>query len=57
VPDADAWARHARAAIDAGGFADASVQGPRDETWGFRVAYVHEPSGVLLHFAQPLARP
>ncbi len=57
VPDADAWARHARAVLAAGDFPDAKVAGPREESWGFRVAYVWDPSGVLLHFAEPLPRP
>lgn len=57
VADADAWARHARAVLEAGAFAEARVEGPRTEPWGHRVAYVHDPSGVLLRFSQPLARP
>jgi uncharacterized glyoxalase superfamily protein PhnB len=57
VPDADAWDRHARAALASGGFANARVEGPRTEPWGYRVSYVHDPSGVLLRFSQPLARP
>lgn len=38
-------------------FGDARVEGPRSELWGYRVAYVHDPSGVLLRFSQRLARP
>jgi catechol 2,3-dioxygenase-like lactoylglutathione lyase family enzyme len=57
VPDADAWAHHARAVIDAEPFAGARVDGPRTESWGYRVTYVHDPSGVLLRFSQRLARP
>jgi catechol 2,3-dioxygenase-like lactoylglutathione lyase family enzyme len=57
VPDADAWARHARAVLAAGDFPGTKVEGPREESWGFRVAYVWDPSGVLLHFAEPLPRP
>ncbi len=55
--DADAWDRHARAAIGSGDFPGARVEGPRNEPWGYRVAYVVDPSGVLLRFSQPLARP
>jgi uncharacterized glyoxalase superfamily protein PhnB len=55
VPDADAWAEHARTALPAAGFADTRIEGPRNESWGFRIAYVWDPSGVLLHFAEPLA--
>jgi catechol 2,3-dioxygenase-like lactoylglutathione lyase family enzyme len=54
VPDADAWADHARKALPAAGFGDTRIEGPREESWGFRIAYVWDPSGVLLHFAEPL---
>jgi catechol 2,3-dioxygenase-like lactoylglutathione lyase family enzyme len=57
VPDADGWARHAQAVLDADDFAPARIEGPRNESWGYRVTYVHDPSGVLLRFSQPLARP
>jgi len=56
VEDAAAWARHAHAVIATGAFPGTKVEGPRDESWGFRVAYVWDPSGVLLHFAEPLPR-
>jgi uncharacterized glyoxalase superfamily protein PhnB len=55
VPDADAWAEHARTALPAAGFEGTRIEGPRKESWGFRIAYVWDPSGVLLHFAEPLA--
>lgn len=55
VPDADAWAHHTRTALPAAGFADTCIEGPREESWGFRITYVWDPSGVLLHFAEPLA--
>jgi len=54
VPDAAAWARHAQAVIAGGDYPGSRVEGPRDESWGFRVAYVWDPSGVLLHFAESL---
>jgi uncharacterized glyoxalase superfamily protein PhnB len=54
VDDADAWARHASEVIGKGEFPGARVQEPRDESWGFRVTYVWDPSGVLLHFAEPI---
>jgi uncharacterized glyoxalase superfamily protein PhnB len=57
VEDADAWARHASEVIAKGDFPGARVQPARDEAWGFRVAYVWDPSGVLLHFAEPIQRP
>jgi len=42
--------------IAGGDYPGARVEGPRDESWGFRVTYVWDPSGVLLHFAEPLPR-
>jgi uncharacterized glyoxalase superfamily protein PhnB len=56
VDDAAAWARHANAVIASGDYPGARVEGPRDESWGFRVTYVWDPSGVLLHFAEPHPR-
>lgn len=56
VEDADAWARHASEVIAKGDFPGARVQAARDESWGFRVAYVWDPSGVLLHFAEAIPR-
>jgi uncharacterized glyoxalase superfamily protein PhnB len=54
VDDAAAWARHAQAVIESGDYPGARVEGPRDESWGFRVTYVWDPSQVLLHFAERL---
>jgi catechol 2,3-dioxygenase-like lactoylglutathione lyase family enzyme len=56
VDDAAAWARHARAVIASGDYPGTKVEGPREESWGFRVTYVWDPSRVLLHFAEPLPR-
>jgi uncharacterized glyoxalase superfamily protein PhnB len=56
VDDAAAWARHAAAVIASGDYPGTKVEGPREESWGFRVSYVWDPSRVLLHFAEPLAR-
>jgi uncharacterized glyoxalase superfamily protein PhnB len=52
VDDAAAWAGHAHAVIASGDYPGARVEGPRDESWGFRVTYVWDPSGVLIHFAE-----
>jgi len=57
VPDADAWSAHARRVVAGGAFGPARVEGPRSEPWGYRVTYVHDPTGVELRLAQPLARP
>ena len=55
VDDAAAWARHAGAVIASGEYPGTKVEGPREESWGFRVTYVWDPSRVLLHFAEPIA--
>jgi uncharacterized glyoxalase superfamily protein PhnB len=55
VDDAAAWARHAQSVIASGDYPGTKVEGPRDESWGFRVTYVWDPSRVLLHFAEPIA--
>ena len=56
VDDAAAWARHAESVIASGAYPGAKVEGPREESWGFRVSYVWDPSGVLLHFAEAIPR-
>jgi len=50
-------AEHARRRLAGGAFENARVEGPRNEPWGYQVTWVHDPSGVLLRFSQPLARP
>lgn len=57
VPDADAWARCAAGVLAGGDYTGARIEGPRNEPFGYRVTYVVDPSGVLLRFSQPLARP
>lgn len=52
VADADAWHAHAAAVLASGSYGSARVTPPKLESWGFLVTYVHDPSGVLLHFAQ-----
>lgn len=57
VADADAWARHLSAVLAGNSFPGAHIAGPKLEDWGYKVTYLIDPSGVCLHFAQPLARP
>ena len=52
VDDADAWYEHAKRVVEQ--FEGTRVSEPKDEPHGDRVTYVWDPSGVLLHFAQPL---
>lgn len=53
VEDANAWWEHASAVIDAGNYTNARVNKPKEESYGALVTHVWDPSGVLLHFAQP----
>jgi len=55
VDDAVAWAGHAQAVLDTGRFPGAAFRGTRVEPYGAIVTYVMDPSGVLLHFAQPVS--
>lgn len=55
VDDAEAWWAHVRTVLADGAFPDARVQPPKPEAYGALVTYVWDPSGVLLHFAQPTA--
>jgi len=52
VDDARAWFEHVDARIGEGSFGDARVQEPREEAYGALLTYVHDPSGVLIHFAE-----
>lgn len=57
VDDAAAWHEHAKAVIEAGDFKGSPrVSEPRKEDYGALVTYIWDPSGVLLHMAQPLGR-
>lgn len=53
VDSADAWYDHADDVIRSGNFAPARLRKPTDEDYGARVTYVWDPSGVLIHFAEP----
>ena len=58
VDDAQAWYEHARAAIESRSFlgspGEPRAAAPKREDYGALVTYVWDPSGVLLHFAQPV---
>ncbi len=54
VDSAADWHAHAERVLASGEFAPARVAPPKDEPYGARVTYVWDPSGVLLHFAEPL---
>jgi len=54
VDSADAWHDHAVRVLAGGDFAPARVAPPKIEPYGAKVTYVWDPSGVLLHFAEPL---
>lgn len=54
VDDAQAWYEHTRDLLANHEFADARVRPPKRQDYGALVTFVWDPSGVLLHFAQPL---
>ena len=52
VDDLDAWWAHIQSLDLAGQFGVAAPRPPAMQSWGLRVAYVVDPSGVLWHVAQ-----
>lgn len=52
VDDAQAWHKHVASVLRGRKFADARVQLPKLQPYGAVVAFVHDPSGVLLHLCQ-----
>lgn len=52
VGDLDAWWRHIEALSLDQQFGVQKPRPPKLESWGLRVVYVWDPSGVLWHFAQ-----
>ena len=58
VEDAQAWYDHISSVLQTGNFEGARVDAPKQEYYGALVTYAHDPSGILLDFAQwPTARP
>lgn len=53
VESAEAWYQHVNGIIKTGEFPGARVEPPKSENYGALVTYAWDPSGVLLHFAQP----
>lgn len=54
VDDAQAWFEHTEAVLSARTYGEARVRPPARQDYGALVTFVWDPSGVLLHFAQPL---
>ena len=52
VDDVDAWWAHVAALDLADRYGVPRPRVPRMESWGLKVAYVFDPSGVLWHIAQ-----
>ena len=52
VDDAQAWYAHMRSVLAEGRFPGARVQPPAARPYGAVVTFVHDPSGVLLHFCE-----
>lgn len=53
VESAETWWEHATNIIRTDEWKPARVAKPRQEPYGALVTYVWDPSGVLIHFAQP----
>lgn len=53
VDNAQAWFERATAVISSRDFGPAKVRAPSMQSYGALVTFVWDPSGVLLHFAQP----
>ncbi|MEM6348994.1 MAG: VOC family protein [Bacteroidota bacterium] len=54
VADAQAWYEQATKVIAKNEFAAAKVIAPQKQAHGHIVCFVHDPSGVLLHFGQAI---
>lgn len=54
VEDAEAWYQHVITVLEARKYGAARVREPKEQSYGALVTFVWDPSGVLLHFAQPL---
>lgn len=54
VDDAQAWYEHTRDLLEKKNYGAARVKPPQRQDYGALVTFVWDPSGVLLHFAQPL---
>jgi catechol 2,3-dioxygenase-like lactoylglutathione lyase family enzyme len=52
VDDLDAWWAHVQTLDLPGRFGVASPKPPAMQSWGLRIAYMVDPSGVLWHIAQ-----
>ena len=52
VSDLDAWWRHIDSLDLASSYGVDRPRAPKMESWGLKVAYVVDPSGVLWHFAE-----
>lgn len=52
VEDVEKWWRHIASLDLANRFAVSPPSAPKTQPWGLKVAYVHDPCGVLWHFAQ-----
>ena len=53
VDDADAWYEHITALKLADKYPGVVITPPQVTSWGWRITYVADPSGLKLHFAEP----
>lgn len=54
VADAQSWYSHAVKILQSRSYGIARVRPPAEQDYGALVTFVWDPSGVLLHFAQPM---
>lgn len=54
VDDAQGWYERTRDLLESKNYGAARVKPPQRQDYGALVTFVWDPSGVLLHFAQPL---
>ena len=56
VEDAQCWFEHATKVLKERSYGASKVREPSEQSYGALVTFVWDPSGVLLHFAQPIKR-
>ena len=56
VNDAQVWYEHVAKVLESRSYGSARVLPPKAENYGALVTYVWDPSGILLHLAEPIER-
>ena len=53
VEDVEEWFNYLKKINLEGKYPNVKVSAPTDEPWGWKIIYVWDPAGVLLHIGQP----